>query len=169
MHPSFDLVGFWVPFVAACIYSPAAFRSLYPIQWIILFFSGVISYTFANHQADFVGLMPVYVIGILEYLIRRSFGKVPRVPAMAFMAAAFFSLAIPDILRTHEWFPMSGTVGGGGIKDGLILFWLLPSVFAVVLWTAPEIENPANGVKASFAKFARKIIWNFRPCATSSQ
>ncbi len=139
--PNFHPLGFFVPFTIAVIYFPRAL--VLKARSTITFFAiaGVLSYLCPIKHTDGVGVWPIFLVLMVCYLLFWLICQVPpekRIPACPALCLGFMSVVIPDTLLTMETFGTTGTVGGMGLSDGLIKFWLIPVPIVVSAWVLSE-------------------------------
>ena len=109
----------------------------------MLFFvlAGVSSYLFPIHHPNGVGVWAFYLLIIFAYLLVwtcRGEKIQNRMPVGPILCLGFLSVVIPDAFLTFERFGTDGTVGGMGIRDGLVRFWLVPSPVVIFLFIGSE-------------------------------
>ena len=132
---------FRLPFLLAIPYVP---RATTAIGFLGIFFfvsAGLSSYLFPIDHSNGVGVWAFYLVPILVYLLVWTCRGVKiknRMPVGPILCLGFLSVVIPDAFLTYQRFGTNGTVGGMGIKDGLILFWLLPSPVVFYLFIGSE-------------------------------
>lgn len=103
--------------------------------------AGLLSYLYPIPHQEGVGVWAFYLALVLCYTLYWlgcEVAPAKRLPAGPTLFLGFLSLAIPDMLLTFERFGVGGTVGGMGINDGLIRFWLVPALPIVLAWVVSE-------------------------------
>lgn len=168
--PGFDCIGFWIPCALALLYVPRAMSTLRLCDLAAVAVAGVLSYLFPMRLPNGTAIWPFYLAAPIGYLIwwtRWSIAPEKRAPAAPLMMLGFFSVAIPDTLKTFQWFPGGSTVGAMGWNDGLMRFWLYPwplvtFLFAGSEWVFAKDGNQPFSWRKSISFQISPLLWNRR-------
>ena len=139
--PQFHLIGFFIPFCIAIIYLPRALALRPRSTFIFFFIAGLLSYNLPIKHDNGVGVWAFYLVLLTYYWFFWTLKKVDlkkRFPAGPALSLGFMSVAIPDTLLTMKCIDTCGTVGGMGVSDGLIKFWLIPVPIVIAAWVLSE-------------------------------
>lgn len=138
--PAFHPIGFFVPFLVACLYLLRARPYVWSRTTLYLAALSLAMYLLPNWNPQGnvgVGIAPLYVLMMwVQVLPPRTDPPrwwPERLPMAALVPYTFAAIAVPDVLLSWEGGGAHWTVGGAGWEDGLVRFWLFAMMAFVVL------------------------------------
>ncbi len=136
--PSFDPIGFGVPFLVALMYSARTVFHMRGSTQLLLAAAGGATYAFPIAHDHGVGIVPSYLLVVFGFMCTGSWRPqwLPRAlpPAGVVLALSFASVAIPDCALTWQRGGGLWIVGGAGLDDALVKFWLWFALPIAAAW-----------------------------------
>lgn len=127
MHPlHFDLVGFWLPCSVALFFSIGICKKMRCRDGLLWLAATLAAFAMTEVVDRRVFVGTAYCFVAIVYLLEARFRPSrPPMPARLVFGLMFFSVLVPDVL-VARFAPLpfganQATVGGMGLKDGLLL------------------------------------------------